>query len=89
VEGVLRPEVRDYTGPAHWRWVLTVAARAFIADHEVRADERSLQCKAFNDLEYCISSFASVDRYAEDEARIMAEVGQWLGSEISARWART
>jgi hypothetical protein len=82
VEGVLRLEVRDYTGPARWRWVLTDASRAFIADHEVRVDEHSSQYEAFTDLEYYISSYAAVDRYAEDEARIVAKVGQWLGSEV-------
>ena len=85
VEDVLKLEVRDYACPARWRWVLTDAAGAFIADHEVRVDERSSQYEAFNDLEYYISSYAAGDRYAEDEARIVAEVGQWLGPRSSAR----
>jgi len=82
VGGVLRLEVQDYTGPAQWRWVLTDASGSFIADHEVRVDERSSQYEAFIDLEYYISSYAAGDRYAEAEARIVAEVGQWLGSEV-------
>jgi tetratricopeptide (TPR) repeat protein len=89
VGDVLRLEVRDYTGPAGWRWVLTGAAGAFIADHEVRLDERSSQYEAFSDLEYYISSFASVDRYAEDEARIVAGVGQWLESEVFGQIAES
>jgi tetratricopeptide (TPR) repeat protein len=79
---VLRLEARDYDGPARWRWVLTDVAGAFIADHEVRVDEHSWQYEAFTDLEYYIFSYAAPDRYAEDEARIVAEVGQWIGSEV-------
>lgn len=89
VEGVLRLEVKDYVGPARWRWVLTDASGSFIADHEVRVDERSSQYEAFTDLEYYISSYAAGDRYAEDEARIVAEVGQWLGSEVFGRIAES
>ena len=37
---VLRLDVRDYEGPTRWRWVLTDASGAFIADHEVRIDEQ-------------------------------------------------
>jgi tetratricopeptide (TPR) repeat protein len=89
VEGVLRLEVRDYTGPARWRWVLTNASGAFIADHEVRVDEHSSQYEAFTDLEYYIWSYAAGDHYAEDEARIVAEVGQWLGSEVFGQIAES
>jgi tetratricopeptide (TPR) repeat protein len=79
---VLRLEVHDYEGPTRWRWVLTDASGAFIADHQVRIDEGSWQYEAFTDLEYYISSYAAPDRYAEDEARIVAEVGKWLGAVV-------
>lgn len=79
---VLRLDARDYEGPTRWRWVLADASGALIADHDVRIDDSSWQYEAFTDLEYYISSFAAPDRYAEDEARIVTEVGQWLGAEV-------
>ncbi|HLJ99466.1 MAG TPA: CHAT domain-containing protein, partial [Streptosporangiaceae bacterium] len=80
---VLRLEVRDYDdGLGRWHWVLTDASGAFVADHEVRVDENSWQYEAFADLQYYISWHAAPDRYAEDEARIVAEVGEWMGSEV-------
>jgi tetratricopeptide (TPR) repeat protein len=82
VGAVLRLEVRDYDGPARWRWVLTDVFGTFIADHEVQVDEHSWQYEAFTDLEYYISSYAAPDRYAEDEARIVADLGEWIGSEV-------
>jgi tetratricopeptide (TPR) repeat protein len=78
----LRLEVRDYDGPARWRWVLTDASGTFIADHEVQVDEHSWQYEAFTDLQYYISSYAAPDRYAEDEAQIVADVSEWMGSEV-------
>jgi hypothetical protein len=41
MDGVLQLEVRDYTSPACWRWVLTDAAGDFIAAHEILVHERS------------------------------------------------
>jgi tetratricopeptide (TPR) repeat protein len=79
---VLRLEVRDYGGPSRWRWVLTDLSGAIIADHEVRVDERSWHYEAIADLQYYIASYAAPDSYAEDEERIVAEVGQWAGSEL-------
>jgi tetratricopeptide (TPR) repeat protein len=74
--------VRDYTGPTRWRWVLTDVSGAFLADHEVRVDERGSQYEAFTNMEDYISSFAAADRYVQDEARIVADVGRWLESEV-------
>jgi len=79
---VLRLDARDYEGPTRWRWVLADASGALIADHDVRTDVSSWHYEAFTDLEYYISSFATPDRHAEDETRIVTEVGQWLGAEV-------
>ena len=46
----LRLEVRDFHDLTSWRWVLTDAAGAFIADHEVRLDATCWQYEAFTDL---------------------------------------
>jgi CHAT domain len=77
----LRLEVRDYTDPANWRWVLTDDGNA-VAEHTVKLDERDWQFDAFRDLPGWISWHAAPDRYREDEARMVAEVGDWIGSRV-------
>jgi hypothetical protein len=63
--------------------VLTDAKGAFLADHEVRLDPQDWQFEAFTDLRRYISwQAASDEHYPEDEKRIVAEVGDWIGSEV-------
>jgi hypothetical protein len=75
-------EARDLASPAQWRWALTDAAGAFVAEHEVRLDAASWQFEAFTDLEGYLSWHAAPDRRAEDEDRIVAELGTWIGSQV-------
>jgi hypothetical protein len=75
-------EVRDFAGPDRWRWVLTDASGTFLADHEVRLDAASWQYEAFGDLRWYLQWHSAPDRRAEDEARIVAEVGAWIGSQV-------
>jgi hypothetical protein len=78
----LRLEVLDFAGPARWRWRLTGADGTFLADHEVRLDERCWQYEAFTDLLRYLSWHSAPDRRAQDEARIVGEVGAWIGAEV-------
>ena len=78
----LRLEVLDFEGLARWRWVLTGAGGAFLADHEVRLDAGCWQFEAFADLLGYVGWHAAPDRFAEDEARIVGELGEWVGSEV-------
>jgi hypothetical protein len=87
----LRLEVRDFENPARWRWVLTGPKGAFLADHEVRLDERCWQFEAFADLLRYLTWHVAPDwpsgdtapgRFAKDEARIVADVGQWIGARV-------
>jgi hypothetical protein len=82
VAAELRLEVRDYTDSARWRWVLTDGAGAFIKDHEVRLDPNDWQFEAFTNLAGYLSWHVAPDRRREDEARIVTEVGQWIGSQV-------
>jgi hypothetical protein len=85
VRGVLRLETREYGGPGRWRWVLTDdASGAFIADHDVRLDESSWQYEAFMDLQHYVSWHAAPDQYAQDEAQIVAEVGECSVCAVNA-----
>jgi CHAT domain len=79
---VLRLEAREFTDLSRWRWLLTDASGAFIADHEVRLDAGCWQFEAFTDLQGYVSWHAAPDRYAADATRIVAEAGAWVGSEV-------
>jgi tetratricopeptide (TPR) repeat protein len=78
----LRLEVRDFTDLTRWRWVLTDADGAFVKDHEVRLDQDAWQFEAFADLLEYLSWNAAPDNRRADEARIIADLGSWIGTEV-------
>jgi hypothetical protein len=79
----LRLEVREFRDLARWRWVLLDAASgALVAEHDVRLDDRSWQHEAFADLRAYLRWHMAPDRLAEDEARVLGEVGAWIGSQV-------
>jgi hypothetical protein len=78
----LRLQVTDWARPSQWRWVLSGPAGEFLADHAVDLDDpggRSASAlEGFTDLEWFLKWRASVDRRLEDEAELLAEVGDWI-----------
>ena len=78
----LRLEVLEFGDLTRWRWRLTGAGAKFLADHEVRLDGGCWQYEAFTDLLGYLSWHAAPDRWDEDEARIVGEVGSWIGAEV-------
>jgi len=78
----LRLEAVDFVDLTRWRWVLADDSGAFVADHEVRLDASSWQFEAFADLAGYLSWRAAPDRRDEEEARIVAAVGEWIGSQV-------
>lgn len=78
----LRLEVREFRDLTRWRWVLTDASGAFVADHEVRLNRTDWQFEAFGDLPFYLEWHVAPDRRTVDEARIVGEVGEWIGSSI-------
>jgi hypothetical protein len=62
--------------------VLTDASDTFLADHEVRLDPSCWQYEAFTGLPRYLQWHAAPDRRTEDEARIAAELGSWIGAEV-------
>ena len=77
----LRLKVRDYADPAHWRWVLYEGDRR-VGGHIVSLDATCWQYEALTDLPFYLSWHVAPDRRAEDEARILKELGSWIGTEI-------
>jgi hypothetical protein len=80
--GEFRLEAHDFRDLTRWRWALTGPGGALIADHEVRLDAGSWQFEAFGDLLGYLQWNVAPDRRAVDEARILAEVGQWIGGQV-------
>ena len=79
----LRLEVQDFADLTRWQWVLADdATGALLSDHEVRLDPGDWQFQAFGDLTGYLSWHVTPDRRHEDEARIVGEVGAWIGSEV-------
>ena len=80
--GELRLEVRDFAGPARWRWVLTGPGGEFLTDHEVRLETDQWEFEAFADLQGYLRRHVTPDRRTEHEAQIVADVGRWIGKEV-------
>ena len=80
--GPLRLEAREFRDLTRWRWVLLDPGSGFIADHEVRLDASAAEYEAFGDLRGYLRWHGAPDRRAEDEARILGEVGTWIGSQV-------
>ena len=81
-QGELQLGIREFRDLTRWRWVLTDSLGAFLADHEVRLDAASWQYEAFGDLRGYLEWHCAPDRRAEDEARIVGDVGAWIGTEV-------
>jgi hypothetical protein len=82
VAGAFRLEAREVTGQDQWQWLLTGRDGEVMADHMVRLDPGSWQYEAFADLLGYLSWHVAPDRRAEDEARIIEELGEWIADEV-------
>jgi hypothetical protein len=71
-------------GPVQWRWVLTdEATNAPVAEHQVRLDPSAWQFEAFvTDLAGYLAWQVAPDRREQDEARMVAQLGEWIGDQV-------
>jgi hypothetical protein len=73
----------DVRGPSRWRWLLTDDVTGNpLADHQVVLDADEPRMRAFGNVSGHVSSYAAQDRWAEDEARLVAELGAWAGTTL-------
>jgi CHAT domain len=73
----------EVRGPSGWRWLLTDEATGnALADHQVVLDADAARLRAFGDVFGYVRSYAALDRWAEDEARLVAELGAWAGTVL-------
>jgi hypothetical protein len=77
-----RLEAREFQSLARWRWVLTGPGGEFLADHEVRLDANDWRFGAFTDLLGYLRWHVAPDQRVEDEARIVAELGEWIRTQV-------
>ena len=84
----------EVASPRRWRWLLTEADDAALADHEVHLDASAWEYAAFIDLDrYVELNIAPDDRIAEETA-LVERLGRWasavalgeaVGSVLAAR----
>ncbi|HEX4832953.1 MAG TPA: hypothetical protein VH478_17870 [Trebonia sp.] len=81
---MLRLEAGEFRDLTRWRWTLADAdgAGEILAGHDVRLDRACWQFEAFADLPFYVRWHAAPDRRRADEARIVAEIGEWIGSQV-------
>jgi hypothetical protein len=80
--GALRLEVREFTTPTRWRWVLTDGTGVLIAEHHVRLDAGSWQYEAFSDVYGYLAWQVAPDRRQQGESQIVGQVGEWIAAEV-------
>ena len=66
----------------HWRWRLTDAAGAFLADHAVELDPADPKYQALFDLPAYLRHYSAPDKRDFDERRLLGEVGVWIGNTV-------
>ena len=73
----------DVRGSSRWRWLLTDEDSGKpLADHEVALDPDAAEVRAFGDVYGYARAYAAPDRRAEDEVRLVAELGAWAGTTL-------
>ncbi|MFZ1415869.1 MAG: hypothetical protein WAS73_15020, partial [Defluviicoccus sp.] len=83
--GALQPYVltcEDYRDACTWRWVLRDARGNFLADHDVRLDDAEPHYPALIDLAGHLDRQSAPDRWRTDHARLLEDIGRWLGASV-------
>ena len=80
-------EATDFRDPQHWRWLLTDSQGKFLQDFEVGLDSSNPNYSAFLDLYSFLEANSSPDKWIDDQAKLIRQVGTWIGKEgLGARW---
>lgn len=80
--GELRLKVKAYQNQTQWDWELSGPDEEILAGHQVKLDPRRWEFGAVSALPAYLWSHAAPDRRLEDETRIVAEVGDWIGEQV-------
>jgi tetratricopeptide (TPR) repeat protein len=77
----LHLDVAEFS-PDAWRWTLTDHADAYIQHDQVRLDLTHTCYRALLDLPGYLRVHAAPDRRQQDERRLIAEVGDYVGAHV-------
>ena|ERR1051326_3474339 len=77
----LHLDVAEFS-PDAWRWTLTDHAGAYIQHAQVRLDSTYTCYRALLDLPGYLRVHAAPDRRQQDERRLIAEVGDYVGAHV-------
>ncbi len=81
----LRLEIAEFSDVNRWRWRLTDAGGAFLADHSVALDRNEPKYQALFDLPAYLWQHSAPDKRDQDEGRLVDEVGAWIGEAVLGR----
>ncbi|MGA2741983.1 MAG: hypothetical protein ABSG65_31650, partial [Bryobacteraceae bacterium] len=79
---LLKLAISDYRDAHHWYCRLLDANGNQLADHEVSLNPRDFEYEGFLDLCSFLANHAVPDRRQQDEARLVAQVGDWIGRNV-------
>jgi hypothetical protein len=77
----LHLDVAEFS-PDAWRWTLTDHAGAYLQHTQVRLDPTHVYYRALLDLSGYLRVHAASDRRQQDERRLIAEVGNYIGAQV-------
>src|SRR5689334_15945940 len=75
-------EVAHYKDAHHWYWRLKDVKGNLLADHEVALDGNAPEYAAFLNLPRYLELHADPYHRAESEAQIVANLGEWMGTNF-------
>jgi hypothetical protein len=78
----LRLEIYEFADANRWRWRLTSADGAFLADHAVALDQNDPRYQALFNLPAYLWQRSAPDQRDQDERRLLSEVGAWVGETV-------
>jgi tetratricopeptide (TPR) repeat protein len=82
---ILILKATDFKDPQHWRWVLTDGQGKFLQDFEVGLASSNINYGASLDLYGFLKANSSPDKWLDDQARLIKQVGTWIGKEALGR----
>src|SRR6266496_1899061 len=78
----LRLYVDEFMDGDHWRWRLADANGNFLTDYAVSLDPTDARHSALLDLPPYLKRHADPNKWPEDEARLLGEIGESIGEKV-------
>jgi hypothetical protein len=79
---LLTLEVVQFTNLQDWVWRLKNSRGRVLGEYAVKLDAKAPDYAAFLDLDTYLRANAAPDNRRDDERRLLAEVGAWIGGRV-------